>query len=408
MSPAKPPTPPPDHDGRRSTVRRRLLPLLLAILVVVAGLALAPPDKGKGGKDHCATRPDHPKCDQPQDPDPTPDPDPDPSPTAEPTEPDPTDPPVDPDPTDPPVDPDPTDPPVDPDPTEPPVDPDPTDPPPNLEGCPTDRRVVTISGAQTDRWHDRDIEVPTSVDARTASWIEVGDDPIRIGTAADMCWQGGTVDGRYPDSDTWDQMHDRAGFSIYAPDFTLLDLRMHNQGDAINLKDEASNFVLRRLHLSFIRDDCIENDALHTGVLEDSFLDGCYTALSARRSSADPESDGRGNEWTIRRSLIRLQPMPTVYKGDAPGHGKFFKWDKIGLAPNLSVYDNVFRVDQAPTDGELLVPEEYLETCSNNVVVWLGEGDFPGELPEECFTITRDRAVWDDAVAEWTAAYGTD
>jgi len=50
---------------------------------------------------------------------------------------------------------------------------------------------------------------------------------------------------------------------------------------------------------------------------------------------------------------------------------------------------------------------EYLESCSNNVVVWLGEGDFPGELPTDCFTITRERAVWDDAVAEWTAAYGT-
>jgi hypothetical protein len=36
------------------------------------------------------------------------------------------------------------------------------------------------------------------------------------------------------------------------------------------------------------------------------------------------------------------------------------------------------------------------------VVVWLGEGPFPDPLPD-CFTVTTDKSVWDNAVAEWKA-----
>ena len=46
-----------------------------------------------------------------------------------------------------------------------------------------------------------------------------------------------------------------------------------------------------------------------------------------------------------------------------------------------------------------------LRTCSGNVMVWLGEGPYPGTLPP-CFTLTRDKSVWDDAVAKWKAAHG--
>ena len=113
-------------------------------------------------------------------------------------------------------------------------------------------------------------------------------------------------------------------------------------------------------------------------------------------------SDGRGNTWIVRDSLIRLQPMPTVYKGEAPGHGKFFKWDKEGLGPRLDLHNNIFRVDQPPNGGDLGVPEEYLGSCSNNIVVWLGEGEYPDPLPS-CFTVTTDKSVWDAAVSVWKA-----
>ena len=111
------------------------------------------------------------------------------------------------------------------------------------------------------------------------------------------------------------------------------------------------------MHLSFIHDDCIENDQLYTGVVEDSLLDGCYVAFSARPSSGD-SVDGHENTETFRDNVVRLQPMPTVYKGRAPGNGGFFKWDdKAHRAPRLVVQDNVFRVDQRPNHQTLGLPD---------------------------------------------------
>ena len=46
-----------------------------------------------------------------------------------------------------------------------------------------------------------------------------------------------------------------------------------------------------------------------------------------------------------------------------------------------------------------------LTACSNNVMVWLGGGLYPAPLPA-CFTVTTDRAVWDDAVASWKLRHG--
>ena len=96
--------------------------------------------------------------------------------------------------------------------------------------------------------------------------------------------------------------------------------------------------------------------------------------------------------------------MPTVYKGRAPGNGGFFKWDEHGRAPKLVIRDNVFRVDQRPNHQTLGLPAGYKYECSNNVVVWLGKGRYPDKLPK-CFRVTRDRAVWDRAVAAWQAAH---
>lgn len=271
-------------------------------------------------------------------------------------------------------------------------------------GCDEDDSNVLIGGDQAGQYKDLALAHYTTIDATSATWIGVSDYPIRISGGERVCWHGGDIRGAYPDTDSWDRMHDTAAFTVTLPGFVGVGIRVHNYGDAINIVDDAENFTVRELHLTYIRDDCIENDRLHSGVVEDSLLDGCYTAFSARPNPNDSKSDGTADVWIIRRSLIRLQPMPTVYKGDAPGHGMFFKWDKNGRGPMLELHDNIFRVDQLPNAGDLGVPEGYLASCSNNVVVWLGEGEFPDSLPD-CFTITTEKAVWDEAVAAWKATF---
>ena len=101
--------------------------------------------------------------------------------------------------------------------------------------------------------------------------------------------------------------------------------------------------------------------------------------------------------------------MEKVYndQGLIPGHGAFFKWGSDGTSPKLALHNNIFRVDQPSNSSNGLgIPDGKLESCSNNVVVWLGEGDFPDPLPETfrgqpCFTITTDPTVWDGAVQQW-------
>src|SRR6185503_13161570 len=191
-------------------------------------------------------------------------------------------------------------------------------------------------------------------------------------------------------------------------------LRVDNVTDGIRPRP-GDGFTVRNAWLSYVRDDCIENDYMSGGLVEDSLFDGCFVAFSARPSTPiiDAGYDGSAKLWTIRDTLVRLQPMPGPPEpsDDNLGHNGFFKWHlwdrpAESLSPKLALHGNVFmaeRVGQVRPD-RMGIPPGQLQSCSNNVMVWLGPGDFPGALPE-CFTVTRDRAVWDNAVADWIARH---
>ena len=164
-----------------------------------------------------------------------------------------------------------------------------------------------------------------------------------------------------------------------------------------------------------MRDDCVENDHLHGGLVDDSLFDGCYEAFSARPSDAIIASgfDGSRKLWTIQSSLVRLQPMPGPRgaSADGLGTGAFFKWHNwnnpdASLSPKLALYNNVFMAERVgqPGASRMGIPPEQLRGCANNVMVWLGPGDYPTALPS-CFTVTKDRSVWDNAVADWLARH---
>ena len=126
-----------------------------------------------------------------------------------------------------------------------------------------------------------------------------------------------------------------------------------------------------------MHDDCVENDDLFNGTVTNSFFDGCYVAFSTRRSDGTT-SDGHLNTLTISNSLVRLQAMPTVYKGSAAGHGGFFKWDDAapGRARSSNITNSIFRADQDTNHQDLNLPAGYYISCSNNTMVWLGPGAF--------------------------------
>lgn len=240
--------------------------------------------------------------------------------------------------------------------------------------------------------------------------------PVTIrGSYRNGCWSGGTIRGAWDETApgvTWENpFHHSGGMTIEVPGFLVDRVRIVNHGDGI--RPYAANNRIRGAYLKNIHDDCIENDDLHSLTVTDSFLNGCYSAFSARPHSGGTQ-DGSDNVWRIRNSLVRLEPQPTVYKpwkyGSGSGHGGFFKWDDSGRSPRLAVHNTIFRADQDARHGTLGIPEGLtIESCSNNTIVWLGGGKrnapFPGRdtLPRGCFTVTDDVKVWDRAVAEWRA-----
>jgi hypothetical protein len=275
--------------------------------------------------------------------------------------------------------------------------------------------VITISGEQPRQYRTEIFPLPENafVYAQNASWIHVDDYPVVLEGGPNICFSGGAVRGEYPYSTDWETMHDTSAFTFRTTGKTTVEnIRVHNYGDGITFSrgHPGYSFQVIGVYMTHIRDDCVQNDYMYSGLVEDSLFDGCYTAFSAQSHGLSGDNDGSQNVWAIRDSLIRLEPMEKVYKdrGLIPGHGPFFKWNMDDdNSPQLSLHDNIFRVDQ-PSNGinGLGIPAGKLVDCSNNIVVWLGEGAYPGSLPEtfdgsSCFTITTDKSVWDNAVQDW-------
>jgi hypothetical protein len=99
-----------------------------------------------------------------------------------------------------------------------------------------------------------------------------------------------------------------------------------------------------------------------------------------------------------------LKPTNTVFRGPSPGTGLFFKGWVQAPGPAVVLKDNIFRIDSDSGFGSLALRKEINLTCENNVIVWTGSGPFPYDFPD-CFTITSDVTVWNQAVSRWKATH---
>jgi len=273
-----------------------------------------------------------------------------------------------------------------------------------------DSLFITLTGSQGVFDRQNSLSDGTVIDARRAYWLGAGNIPVRFGAGSDICLLGALIQGTFSDTTSWSTMHDTYAMQVYGPRPVIQGVRVHNYGDGIFTRANADGWTIRGSWFSFLRDDCIENDYLFNGLVEDVLFDGCYVFYSARRYSLTSGQDGRANTVTFRNVLARLQPMPTVYSGEAPGHGGFWKLDTGDASPQIALENVIFRVDQPSGLGTqggymtLIAPASKLVRCVNVTMVWLGDGPFPEAVPS-CYTLTRDRSVWDNAVAAWHAAH---
>jgi hypothetical protein len=308
------------------------------------------------------------------------------------------------------------------------------------------RQIIELEGDYGyDRFHYRDPADDAIFDARDARWsfqtfpTPKQNYPISIrGGAANACWVGGLVEGTNPSTGGWREMYSLANGSGFnfgngrsTEGFTLDGIRIYNVWDGIRPRGSADDFQIKNVWVTDGRDDCIENDHLQTGVIEDSLFEACHMGVSARpgkgrgrddaeaedASAPAPQPAGAGDRvFEIRNTLISLgpHPEPNVKRSNYawfkdPGHGMFFKLGPGDL--QLKLYDNVFMLEQYPNNSKRtwgLPPEHYadrLADCSGNVLVWLGEGEYPGPFHNErfpnCWTVTTDRSVWERARQDW-------
>jgi hypothetical protein len=265
--------------------------------------------------------------------------------------------------------------------------------------------LITLAGVRAGEYQERALPVGTRIDGRSGVFLASPTNlyPLNLAGGDGVCLGGGVVAGQYDRGLDWQAMHDlnNAGLRFESNALTVDGLRIDDVEDGI--RPVGGQFTVRGAWLSYVRDDCIENDHLHGGLVEDSLFDGCYVAVSERPSPAilAGRVDGRRDLLTIHGSLLRLQAMPGPAGSRAPalGHGQFFKWHELATA--LALHDNVFLAERVGEGGpaSMGMPPG-LVSCSNNVMVWLGSGDYPAPLPP-CFTVTGDRGVWDAAVAAW-------
>jgi hypothetical protein len=136
--------------------------------------------------------------------------------------------------------------------------------------------------------------------------------------------------GSYADTVPWSALHDTYALQVSGAQPVVEAVRIHNYGDGIGLDGDTDGWTIRDVHLSFVRDDCLQNDWLLNGLVDDVFLDGCYVTYSARSSALPDSVDRSANVVTVRGSQWRLRRMPTTYEGTTNLHQGFFKLDKDG------------------------------------------------------------------------------
>ena len=292
--------------------------------------------------------------------------------------------------------------------------PPPPPPPPGTTCLAQSGPTITVSGVLT-TWGNTSMAASTKVDATAAIFSGGANTPVRIGGGSGICFFAGTIIGALPPSTTWSRMHDTYAMVVNGASSLIIEnARIFDYGDGPTFDEQADvNWTIRGMYLKYMRDDCIENDFLNSGTIEDSFFDGCYDGVSSRDYAG--AQDGSNNTVVVRNSLIRLQAMDQAYGGAVPNHNAFWKWSP-SIGPKVALYNTVFRADSRSREGNgagmyMAPPPGKLADCENNVMVWLGSGSFPETLPttfngKPCFRLltgAEGLQYWNDAVAQWKA-----
>jgi hypothetical protein len=228
--------------------------------------------------------------------------------------------------------------------------------------------------------------------------------PLQIRDSPAVTLLGGLFSGQVPLTSDWESTYcNSAGVLLRNSQGATVDgIRMRQVWDAVRIAESSSGFHLRGSWISEVRDDCIENDYLNGGLVEDTLLDGCFSGLSMR----PPEGEERGPEggpFVLRDVLMRMQGYP--YKGEVQ-EGPPFKADE-DLA-EIEVYDSILVMGNRDTISQLRLKIGWtrIGNCSGNLLLWTAETPWPKKFarPPDCFRIVEGaeaQAILERARKNW-------
>lgn len=200
--------------------------------------------------------------------------------------------------------------------------------------------------------------------------------PVRVYNSDSPILLGGRFEGEVPQSSDWIYTYcNSAAVGLWDSPFSHVEgLRVRRVWDGIRFARSSGFFLLDSVWLSEVRDDCVENDFLLGGMIKDSLLDGCFSAVSLR-APEDALPDDTKTTVTFAGVLMRLQPY--LYKGIMR---QGFPLKGAAASPRLAMYDSIIAMGSEPminpaTFGAALAR---VKDCRNNLFLWTSNEPLAG------------------------------
>jgi hypothetical protein len=274
---------------------------------------------------------------------------------------------------------------------------------------------TTVSGTLRQPYRADRTPDDHTYDLRRATSVAYGSStnyPVLLGKGSagtNLCLLGGHVIGQQSRNLSYQAVYSRYnGDGLWVQghgSYLVHGFRAEKVEDGISLQGGDGDFAqVSDAYLSYVRDDCIENDHIIGGRVSDSLFDGCFMGISERPDAdARPSRAPAGEAFTLDRVLLRIAPQPNERASDGAGNGQLFKWSPD--ANRLVLRNSVFLIEEVPIRGRTPLAFPAGTIAENVTLVWLGAGAYPGPLPGGV-TVVRDRSVWETARARWLVDHG--
>jgi hypothetical protein len=238
--------------------------------------------------------------------------------------------------------------------------------------------------------------------------------PALLEKCQDCTWHGGLWSSRIPQDTDWGKTYCNSAAAFAFRDsinFTFASVRIDGAWDGIRFQprnsDAKSMFVVENSWLSNIRDDCIENDALHDMIIRNSLLDGCFSGISLDPGRAGSSLPDRAETRTVVLENILVRVQDYSFRGEVqPAH--FLKVHSA--SPSIEIRDSIFAFDRVGrVDRRWPKAMSKVTSCSNNYLLWLSDSPMPASFPPvpACFTVLTGapaREKWEQSRDAWIAA----